>query len=61
MMERDKFMSADEAKELGLIDEVLTSPPKMVDSKPPSPEWQGGRNSVTTYPSTSSLTKSSGQ
>lgn len=40
MMERDKFMSADEAKELGLIDEVLTSPPKMVDSKPPSPEWQ---------------------
>lgn len=29
MMERDKFMSADEAKEMGLIDEVLTSPPKV--------------------------------
>ena len=28
MMERDKFMSADEAKDLGLIDEVLASPPK---------------------------------
>lgn len=40
MMERDKFMSADEAKELGLIDEVLTSPPKVGDSTPSTPEWQ---------------------
>lgn len=27
MMERDKFLSPDEAKELGLIDQVLASPP----------------------------------
>ena len=26
-MERDKFMDANEAKELGLIDTVLVSPP----------------------------------
>ncbi|RXG71945.1 ATP-dependent Clp protease proteolytic subunit, mitochondrial [Armadillidium vulgare] len=32
MMERDKFMSADEAKELGLIDSVLVSPPKVGNS-----------------------------
>lgn len=32
MMERDKFMSAEEAKVLGLIDEVLTSPPKVGDA-----------------------------
>lgn len=32
MMERDKFMSADEAKEMGVIDEVLTSPPKVVET-----------------------------
>lgn len=38
MMERDKFMSADEAKDLGLIDEVLASPPKVGESTPPSPE-----------------------
>ena len=27
MMERDKFMGAEEAKQLGLIDTVLVSPP----------------------------------
>ncbi|KAB7495473.1 ATP-dependent Clp protease proteolytic subunit, mitochondrial [Armadillidium nasatum] len=32
MMERDKFMSAEEAKELGLIDSVLVSPPKAGNS-----------------------------
>ncbi|RXG71382.1 ATP-dependent Clp protease proteolytic subunit, mitochondrial [Armadillidium vulgare] len=32
MMERDKFMSAEEAKELGLIDSVLVSPPKVGNS-----------------------------
>lgn len=32
MMERDKFMSADEAKEMGIIDEVLASPPKVVET-----------------------------
>ncbi|XP_066967671.1 ATP-dependent Clp protease proteolytic subunit isoform X1 [Macrobrachium rosenbergii] len=37
MMERDKFMSAEEAKELGLIDEVLTSPPKVGDAAPQNP------------------------
>ncbi|XP_047489484.1 ATP-dependent Clp protease proteolytic subunit-like [Penaeus chinensis] len=31
MMERDKFMGAEEAKEMGLVDEVLTSPPKVGD------------------------------
>jgi len=29
MMERDKFMGAHEAQEMGLIDEVLISPPKL--------------------------------
>ena len=28
-MERDKFMDAEEAKNLGLIDTVLVSPPKV--------------------------------
>lgn len=38
MMERDKFMSADEAKFIGLIDEVLTSPPKVGEAAPQTPE-----------------------
>ncbi|KAG0719411.1 ATP-dependent Clp protease proteolytic subunit, mitochondrial [Chionoecetes opilio] len=38
MMERDKFMTADEAKELGLIDEVLTRPPKVVETSPKDSE-----------------------
>lgn len=39
MMERDKFMEASEAKEMGLIDKVLTSPPKVGDAAPQTPEW----------------------
>jgi len=38
MMERDKFMSADEAKDIGLIDTVLTSPPKPGQDGEPGPE-----------------------
>ncbi|KAK8400008.1 hypothetical protein O3P69_003004 [Scylla paramamosain] len=38
MMERDKFMSADEAKDLGLIDEVLASPPKVGEKASQSSE-----------------------
>jgi len=34
MMERDRFMTPDQAKELGLIDVVLQSPPKVVQDKP---------------------------
>ncbi len=30
-MERDKFLNAEEAKEFGLIDEVLTSRPPIAD------------------------------
>lgn len=33
MMERDRFMTPDQAKELGLIDVVLQSPPKVVEEK----------------------------
>lgn len=38
MMERDKFMDANDAKEIGLIDKVLTSPPKVGDAPPDTPE-----------------------
>ncbi|KAK3879676.1 hypothetical protein Pcinc_015784 [Petrolisthes cinctipes] len=38
MMERDKFMTADEAKEIGIIDEVLASPPKVGETAPQTPE-----------------------
>ena len=41
MMERDKFMSADEAKEIGLIDTVLTSVPKAGQDGTPAPETAG--------------------
>ncbi|KAG7164624.1 ATP-dependent Clp protease proteolytic subunit-like [Homarus americanus] len=34
MMERDKFMEASEAKDIGLIDQVLASPPKVGDTAP---------------------------
>jgi len=37
MMERDRFMTPDQAKELGLIDVVLQSPPKLVEEKTPDP------------------------
>jgi len=33
MMERDRFMTPDQAKQLGLIDVVLQSPPKVQDNK----------------------------
>ncbi|KAF2361061.1 Clp protease proteolytic subunit /Translocation-enhancing protein TepA [Trinorchestia longiramus] len=36
MMERDKFMDAEEAKKLGLIDFVLERPPSAADSLPSS-------------------------
>lgn len=32
-MERDKFLSPDEAQKLGLIDSVLTHPPISADEK----------------------------
>lgn len=32
-MERDKFLTPDEAKQLGLIDSVLTHPPISADDK----------------------------
>ena len=35
-MERDKFMDAEEAKVLGLIDSVLERPPKAAEDKPPA-------------------------
>ena len=37
MMERDKFMNSEEAKKLGLIDTVVTSPPKATISLESSP------------------------
>jgi len=33
MMERDRFMGPDQAKDLGLIDHILEKPPQHVDSK----------------------------
>lgn len=32
-MERDRFMSPQEAKEFGLIDKILEQPPKLEDSR----------------------------
>lgn len=40
MMERDKFMGADEAKVMGLIDAVLTSPPKVGDAASQMPSLE---------------------
>jgi len=37
MMERDRFMTPDQAKEIGLIDVVLQSPPKVVEEKTTDP------------------------